>query len=489
MQKIIFFLSMLVLFSYCGKDDATQDMNAIGSEDSGQIYLGVHTINLEEEEESSNLNLANSGFKNSSIASGAPRLFAIYLKKMTLTGLDDNGVSQQVPIFESKSSRGLRLIISSGLIDITELFTNFSCFSADGNVIDVPMGKTCECGVYKADGAIVEKVENSKGEKVCPWNKDFQSMEDDPSSEENSQEEESESEEKFNMDTVILPSAVLSAPYLTYTSVSITYKVMASVLGCVHGDFIEHSNFPGRHTYCTQYQHTINSGTKPSHLAFKDKRPTMTQIPLQKNYEASYSDTATLNFEIKNPIILKKGQRANLSLAIDSNRMLRFFNQGRSDQGPNPSFPVDRSYFFTTLFEDSIFVFAGRPGGIQGYEWLARHCTKESGCSEGDNKLTYVKGWMTIIFDSEGKPLVNNIMPDDDNTLTTLKGSNQGAGGIDTSLFTQKSSAHYDCSVKLDGKTATLKNINLAAARGSSQSTTFKGLYGVQGDIILIRKL
>jgi hypothetical protein len=482
MKNFRFLIIMLLSFSYCGEQVSETESEAI-TEDSSQLRLEIVAANFQEK---TSLSLIDEVFKNSSIASGPPKQFAIYLTNISLLGLDDSGVSRKVPIFKSDSDRGVRLKISSGLTDITELFTNFSCFDSEGSVIDMPSDETCECGVYKTDGTIVKKIENSQGEKLCPWNKDFKSSDDSSASE---NQDTNEEEETFNMDDIIMPSAAFSVPSLKYISISISYKVMADVLGCVHGNFVEHSNYPGEHTYCTQYAYHINSGSKPSHSAFKNKGPSMSKIFLKKSYEENYSDTDELTFKIKNPLTLKLGEKADLSIAIDTNRMLRFFNQGRDNEGPNPSFPVDRSYFFTTVFESSIFVFAGRSGKIQGYEWLAQHCANENGCAENDNDKTYIRGWMTVIFDSNNNPYVNNVMPDDDNTRTILKGSNQGAGGIDSSLFTKKSVGIYDCSIKLEEKTATFKNVNLSSSLGSVQETIFEGLYGSQGPVTITRKL
>jgi hypothetical protein len=165
---------------------------------------------------------------------------------------------------------------------------------------------------------------------------------------------------------------------------------------------------------------------------------------------------------------------------IDVNRMLRFYNKGRPDSGPNPSFPTNRAYFFTTLFEESLFVFAGKPGSIRGYSYLTSTCmeatvTSDYLCSTSTAKS--VAGWVTLILDADGTPFAANAMPDDDNNLTTIKGGNRtSVVGIDPSMITKNSDNTYSVALDLSGSKSTIKNFDLSTALGSSFVSSYDGI-------------
>ena len=95
---------------------------------------------------------------------------------------------------------------------------------------------------------------------------------------------------------------------------------------------------------------------------------------------------------------------------------------------------------------------------------------------------------MTVIKDSAGKPLVVGVMPDDDNALTIIKGSNKSSAGIDQAAFTA-SGSNYDIKYTLSGSTGSLKGINLDAAVSSTQTASFTGLQSYGGILYLMRGL
>jgi hypothetical protein len=173
--------------------------------------------------------------------------------------------------------------------------------------------------------------------------------------------------------------------------------------------------------------------------------------------------------------------------------MLRFFNVNEA-KAPNPGMSDSRAYFFSTVFEESAFVFVGRPGDIRGFSWVIDACSSNptgAACSSGN--ISTVAGWMTIIKDSNGKPLVVGIMPDDDNSFTVLKGSNKSSSGIDSTAFTANGS-NYDVAFKLSSKSGALKNVNLDAALNSVQTVNATSglpdqLTGWGGQTALTRKL
>jgi hypothetical protein len=77
---------------------------------------------------------------------------------------------------------------------------------------------------------------------------------------------------------------------------------------------------------------------------------------------------------------------------------------------------------------------------------------------------------MTVIKDSDGKPIIVGIMPDDDNSLTVLKGSNKNSNGLDSGAFTA-SGSNYDIMFSLGTEgSGTIKNVSLDGALSSTQT-------------------
>lgn len=115
-----------------------------------------------------------------------------------------------------------------------------------------------------------------------------------------------------------------------------------------------------------------------------------------------------------------ENETTTLTLAVDLNRMLRFYANTRSDhQPPNPGMKAGTSYFFTTVFPTSISVFGGPVGSVEGYQISANS----------------VNAWMTVFRDASGLVLSTSVMPDDDNALTILKGRGVAiTGQLDTGL-------------------------------------------------------
>lgn len=129
---------------------------------------------------------------------------------------------------------------------------------------------------------------------------------------------------------------------------------------------------------------------------------------------------ASITVESTGSFAVAENATTTLTLAVDLNRMLRFYANTRSDhQPPNPGMKAGTSYFFTTLFPSSISVFGGTVGSVQGYQITANA----------------VNAWMTLFLDSSGKVLSATVMPDDDNALTIMKGNGSvRTGQLDTGL-------------------------------------------------------
>ena len=85
---------------------------------------------------------------------------------------------------------------------------------------------------------------------------------------------------------------------------------------------------------------------------------------------------------------------------------------------------------------------------------------------------------MTTIFASDGAPIVSNLMPDDDNALTVLKGSNFSPTGYDREVFTKVSDGIYNVSYTLGasgtrGLEGSVSAIDFNKDVGQSQTTSF----------------
>lgn len=232
-------------------------------------------------------------------------------------------------------------------------------------------------------------------------------------------------------------SARFSVPVGSYKSIKVTYLRGAEIKGCVSGDFNSMNGLPeanGQHTYCTRAGYSTFDPVKPTPSLFEN-RPAAEWMKFDiggANFSTAIaSQTFDVEYKIPGGISVVKDAVLDLSMVMDLNRMLRFYNQGRSDQGSGPNEPTDRSYFFTSIFGSSVYVFVGKPGRIYGYEGRAKACkfsrwnetTHSCNIQAGDPGEFVIAYWMTIITASDGSPIITSFMPDDDNTLTVIKGS------------------------------------------------------------------
>jgi hypothetical protein len=247
----------------------------------------------------------------------------------------------------------------------------------------------------------------------------------------------------------------------------VTYASKAQIKGCVRMKYkcMEYSqsgstcqvngstaNVPGLSDtsgqaapleYCTQAgKSPYVAGTQNSD--FLNKSPELMDFPLDlPNSNWPNNEDISMEYALDKPVELKPETPAKLTLAVDLNRMLRYYNRGRQDQSVNPGAPMNKAFFFTTVFADSTHVFVGAPGRIYGYEMIARVCpngeTYDAGtgiCSGNNGFHTSVPFWMTLITGSNGGPVKMIMMPDDDNDYTITKGSDRDAVrcAIDASL-------------------------------------------------------
>lgn len=425
LKNLCLMISVLALVSGCGKKKST-DNDAT----SAKINLSMKTTGGPSSTVKLSQNIFGT-FKNTSIASGRPDTLKLYITKMTL-----EGGSGARTIFEDTAGKSIS--VGNKTIDISNLFTEYACLDSAGS--PVTGVAECPCGLDSSNQAIAKNADGS-----CP--------------------------DSGNGATASVPVSEGS-----YTKLNVEFQVRAKVKGCVTGDFTTVGNPPhqGVKTYCTKESgHTFKA--EPGLAAATDFPASGAE---EMDYQISkanelYTDSAktfTIQFPIQGGVTVTSGGTApNLTMMIDTNRMLRFFNIN-TNQAPNPGMSSTRAYFFSTVFEESTFVFVGRPGDIRGFSWVIDSCSNNTTGDACSGSTDSVAGWMTVIKDSDGKPLVVGIMPDDDNSFTVLKGSNKSSSGLDSSAFTATGS-NYDIKFTLgsDGS-GTIKNVALDGALNSTQT-------------------
>jgi len=445
-MRLIACLSVSVFYLFaCGKSEDTKNSDAAAT---GSLRLNFKSI--QSENSSAGLTQTSGApFKNYSIASGKPDEFNIDLVRIVLNA--NEGPSR--PIFSDDA--GKKLAIKKSRIDLSETFTNFECVDNNGLVFDAAnwynevfptisnnneQGQpneyrqwssvedaSCECGFDKDNYPLGT---NSNGE--CP-----------PMA--------SDSAKGGQV-------ANLSVEENTYQSVTIYYKRRAQIKGCVTGYFFETwgSNATVEpSTFCTQsslaFYDKTGGGT---YTNFEDKTAELMDFDLagpQGSRESSFPGTGSdldpneivrIEFPIPGGITIDAESTAQLTLVIDTNRMLRFFSNYHSGvtnngsaRGPGPDTVADKSYFYTTVFKSSQFFFVGRPGNIYGYEMITLPCSRRTAAeiagfsSPADFACTNpneveLSAWLTVIEDPDGKVFSGKIVPDDDNAYVALNGDN-----------------------------------------------------------------
>ncbi len=405
-------------------------------------------------------------FRPDSTTSGAPSDLTIYVKKIVLRSSDSNTQTRERVVFEDAT--GKPIDISGAKIDLSSLFTEFACINSSGEVVELENGETCPCGLDTNDQPIQKDSQDK-----CP---------------------------KISKAEGTLPAGKASVAVGAYSDLIVTYLKKAQVKGCVVGNFRDGSLQPGQHTYCTQKDHTTFTASATTmggqNADFEDQTPELMDfdLSLSNDYPVDSAATIDVTYPIKDNVEIATSGSVRMTLVIDVNRVLRFFNQGRSDQGAGPELPINRSYFYTSVFTSSSFVFVGKPGDIKGYAFVTKACSSITTIPADheciDNPFV-VAGWVTLIYDKDGNPMAVNIMPDDDNTLTVIKGGNGTRNGLDTTYFTVTPSG-LDIKFNL-GETDTGKifNVNTDLAIGATDNTAyFEGLRGDSyGKLVLKRGL
>ncbi|MCX6127240.1 MAG: hypothetical protein NTV34_21165, partial [Proteobacteria bacterium] len=400
---------------------------------------------------------------------GTPEEMTLKVAKMTLTNSTTNA---SVPIFSDTA--GKEISIKGSRVDISNLFTKISCVDKAGAAVNVPDGKTCKCGT-KSDGTLVDlQADGSCPQPASGDNPAFGVME-------------------VNQDG-------------TFDNLTVEFSSKGTAKGCVNAMFAA-----GAKTYCTKTDQGLDASSSFQSSSFEAKTGTAQTVYWSKS--GNKSETFTKSFPIGSTITISTAaETPKLTLVLDRGRMLRFYIG--TGTNPGPDFPSSKAYFFSTVFEDSSYVFVGQPGDVKGYRFAAyakksqalgttvppatsRPCTGE---------CTYVNGWVTIILTPEGVPMVASLMPDDDNAFTILKGANYdpaNPGKILQSKLVANSSTSWDLNYNLisSGKTTGLigviEGLNPSEAVDSTQTATFYSsqldtsntTFTTWGEITLNRKL
>ncbi len=428
-----------------------EDTDAKTVEVNGSLQLSVKSVQSSSGSDTALALAATAPFNNYSVASGKPDTFNLQIVRMVLTPADGSANIQNRPIFDDIA--GKKLSIKKSRIDLSDMFTNFACIDNDGVPFDLDSWYTNTFPTIdnKNESGEVNEYRNwsSAANASCECGFDAKNYPLGPNAK-------GECPPLSSSDAKSGRVAELEVPANTYKSVTIYYKRKAEVQGCVSGYFHETWGGTGsvveKSTFCTQANLAMyDKSGGGAYTDFEDKTAELTSIDLlgaNPKTEGSFPNSGTdlnpseimrIEFPIPGNIEISPDKVAQLTLAIDTNRILRFFSDHHSaivgNKGPGPDAISDKSYFFTSNFKESQFMFVGQPGNIYGYELLTLPCSKKAkadiagfttaddyNCTNSDEQA--LSAWLTIIEDSKGSLLSANIFPDDDLSYVALKGSN-----------------------------------------------------------------
>jgi len=492
--------AIVMLTISCGSksDDKPTEGTPPGSGSGGNtvgtkypLYVGALAIG-DASRPTTQLTATDSGFRNRNIASGTPSEMHITVKAMHLS--QSFGVPG-IPIFLSEEGKVLK--VASGYADLSDLFTNIQCLDEANNIIPLGAGETCECGLDAAKKPIQKvTVDPVTGEDYgslrCP---------------------------SVQPDATPGVGATAIDQLGTYGYLSVTIKAKAKVKGCVSGHFmyaVANTGDDQMHTYCTQadkspYADGRDGFTNADYESVSDsKTPELMDFPLDSmGADFATKDELVLGFPIAGGVVIDGSKAPQITLAVDLGRALRFrglfTDHPREEQENNVS---RGAHFFSLQPLTYKFVFVGKPGKIYGHAWTATAGVVDTAAAVPGNKTCVdsnpdgchkLAGWMTTIFENDGTPLGVSLLPDDDNALTVLKGSNVGANGFDKTVFTKKSENVFDIDYGIgspgsQGLTGVLEGMDFTKAVDEVVTTNFStktmtnGKFAF-GQIVLDRKL
>lgn len=201
----------------------------------------------------------------------------------------------------------------------------------------------------------------------------------------------------------IKPSSV---PTGKITAVVATFNSLAKIKGTLTAGFND-----GPQIYSTKAAYPYNAVT---HTGGTDLASSYAGAAEETDFYIN-ADSDTLMVSTPSTTTIDASSPIKITILFDINRLLRFYNGTGS--GVNPTDPIHKAYFFGhSLLGSWIATFFGDPGKIEGY------ATRYSVTATPNPGYGLVKGWMTVVYDSNGKFLSGLLMGDDDNALTCAKG-------------------------------------------------------------------
>jgi hypothetical protein len=473
------------MLSNCGKKSSDPKKNVDPQVVTSQLRLGVAASNYQQASAAFNLNAGDQGdvgnppFKATSIFSGSPESFSVLVKKIELRGTSDTG-PLSVKVFEDAGGKAIS--IEGSNVDLTDLFSTPTCLKPDGEPYTLKEGEKCECGIDAAGNLVkktsVKNEETGADEMKCNYG-----------------------------DVEVPPVGVVDVTTGTFTTLAVTYSKKATIKGCVGGFYRANATGVGdtavAHKYCTRADGGLFTGGQDVTLAtFEDKEPQEMDTPLTgvggpNAFTADVGDLE-VTYPIDPGLKIEAGKSSALTLIIDTNRMLRFEAANRDDATVlKTGWPKSRPYFFSTIFEASSFVYVGEPGSIRGYDWGAYVCRPSAIPCKGTSDVFYIQGWLTSILNKDGTPAIMTYMPDDDSTLTVIKGnnlirSNSGTAvttTVDPDGFVKAADGKLSLKYRLDDKTGTIALPSEPTELGIKVEGSFEGFGGSGGEFTLTRRL
>jgi hypothetical protein len=291
----------------------------------------------------------------------------------------------------------------------------------------------------------------------------------------------------------------LSVPTGNYRGVRVTYMRGAEIKGCVTGEFgTPGSTITGLHTYCTRDGKSTFEGSAWTNADFENQEAEFMLFDIGAYSLSDYAgqnpeQTFEREYILPGGVEVLEGEPLAMTMAIDLNRMLRFYNQGVK-QGYVPDAPDDFSYFFDFTFHSATFVFAGSPGSILGYELLANVCSDAAfdatteACPSGNSSPVEV--WMTVIAAQDGVPFIVNFLPTDDNTFTVLKGGTFGVQDFLTSNGDGTNDLAFALGAEAEGILHDFPaDLSATAVGGTIPGVWLDGFQEQMGAVTVLRKL
>ena len=277
MKKLALAFSAILLWSACtSEDDDENDTGAV----AGTLQLNFQSVQAEDDDSSGIVQDSNAPFRNYSIASGKPDEFNIDIVRIVLNIDESTGTNGSTPIFDD--TEGKTLAIKKSRIDLSDMFTTFSCVDNNGLVFDLDAWYT----------DVFPTIDNTNDDGEVNEYRNWSSAAD------------ASCECGFDADNYPMgPNASGACPSLdadggkggqvadvsvdatTYSSVTVYYKRRATIKGCVTGYFFEtwgqETDTVEESTFCTQSDLAMYDGTGGGdYTAFENQTAELTDFDL-----------------------------------------------------------------------------------------------------------------------------------------------------------------------------------------------------------------